>query len=338
MIFSDSDIAYMKRALDLARGGGGHVSPNPMVGAVIVAPDGRIIGEGWHRRFGGPHAEVNAVRSVTDADRHLFPEATMYVTLEPCSHYGKTPPCALLLKECGFARVVVACGDPNPKVAGRGIAILRDAGIRVDEGLLRDEAYALNRPFMTAHRLRRPYVVLKWAQSSDGFMDAVRTDENAGAYRFSTALTSQIVHRRRAMVDAIAVGARTVLADNPRLDVRLVEGRAPQPIVFDRHGLLRDVASPLLDRAIVIGDEKLDTVLHSLYSDHGITSLLVEGGASLLRSFIDVGLWDDAFVEVSPEKLGEKGVAKAPSLPGLPVGCEHIGDNMILHYEAPITH
>ena len=175
--FSAADRVYMARALQLARAGRGHVSPNPMVGAVIVSADGRIIGEGWHRRFGQGHAEVNAVASVAEADRPLLHSATIYVTLEPCSHYGKTPPCAKLLIDCGIGRVVIASGDPNPKVSGRGVAMLREAGIEVAEGLMADEARALNRPFMTAHTLRRPFVTLKWAQSADGFMDHDRTGE-----------------------------------------------------------------------------------------------------------------------------------------------------------------
>ncbi len=332
MSFSESDVAYMKRALTLAKAGAGHVSPNPMVGAVIVAPDGRIIGEGWHRKFGGPHAEVNAVRSVSETDRALFPLSTIYVTLEPCSHYGKTPPCALLLRECNFARVVVACGDPNPKVAGRGIAILREAGILVEEGLLREEAYALNLPFMTAHRLKRPFVTLKWAQSADGFIDVVREVSNEGAFKFSTDLTAQIVHRRRAMADAIAVGARTVLADNPRLDVRLLEGNSPLPVIFDRHNLLADSHIGIMDRAIRVGDEELEKVMHDLYAERNITSLLVEGGASLISSFISAGLWDEAYVEVAPVALGESGAVKAPELAQVPVSCRRVGENNIFHY------
>ncbi len=171
MTTDDIDRKMMRRALQLAAAGRGAVAPNPMVGAVITAPDGRIIGQGWHRRFGGPHAEVNAVASVAEADRDLLRQSTIYVTLEPCSHYGKTPPCARLLAECRFARVVVGAGDPNPKVAGRGIAILKDAGIEVTEGVLADQCRSQNREFMFAHTHHRPWVTLKWAQSSNGFLD-----------------------------------------------------------------------------------------------------------------------------------------------------------------------
>lgn len=312
----EKDIFYMRRALQLAGNGRGHVSPNPMVGAVIVAPDGRIIGEGWHRHYGGPHAEVNAVRSVADADRPLLGQSTIYVTLEPCSHYGKTPPCAKLLVDTGIGRVVVAAGDPNPKVSGRGIAMLRQAGIPVTEGVLAGEAWELNRPFMTAHSLRRPFITLKWARSADGFMDCIRAAGEPAA-RFSTPLTAQTVHWRRACHDAIAVGAGTVLADNPRLDVRNIEGRSPRPVVFDRHGLVPHNHPLLADTRgtiLIDNDLPLADVLHSLYADYGITSMLVEGGARLLGEFIAAGLWDEACEEVAPVSLGDRGAVPAPSI------------------------
>lgn len=331
MTFTDLDYTYMRRALQLAALGAAHVSPNPMVGAVIVDPSGRIIGEGWHRRYGGPHAEVNAVRSVAEADRSLFGESTMYVTLEPCSHYGKTPPCAALLVDIGIGRVVVGAGDPNPKVAGRGIAMLRDAGVEVDQGLLADESRRLNRTFMTAQTLRRPYVTLKWARSADGFLDC-RRSEGEEAARFSTVLTSQIVHRRRAMHDAIAVGAGTVIADNPRLDVRLLAGRSPRPVIFDRQGLV-DESSPLRAKAVYVGaDRPLADTLASLFADQGITSILVEGGAGLLNSFIAAGLWDEAYEEIAPCKLGSKGSVKAPVILAPVADVAVCGDNEIVHY------
>lgn len=335
-VFSDFDRKCMRRALQLARAGLGHTSPNPMVGAVIAAPDGRIIGEGWHRHFGGPHAEVNAVRSVREADLALLPQSTIYVTLEPCSHYGKTPPCAKMLCECRFRRVVIAAGDPNPKVSGRGVRMLRDAGITVDEGLMEKEARELNRAFMTSQILRRPFVTLKWAQSADGFMDA-RRSYGEGAYRFSIPLTSQLVHWRRALHDAIAVGARTVLADRPRLDVRLIEGQSPRPVVFDRHCLISPAClSQMRSDAIVIdSDEPLADVMHRLYADFGISSLLVEGGAGLLRSFLAAGLWDEAWVEVSHICLGHEGAVMAPAIAQLPektVIISHNSVNFYSHY------
>lgn len=335
-VFTDFDRKCMRRALQLARAGLGHTSPNPMVGAVIAAPDGRIIGEGWHRHFGGPHAEVNAVRSVREADLALLPQSTIYVTLEPCSHYGKTPPCAKMLCECRFRRVVIAAGDPNPKVSGRGVRMLRDAGITVDEGLMEKEARELNRAFMTSQILCRPFVTLKWAQSADGFMDA-RRSYGEGAYRFSIPLTSQLVHWRRALHDAIAVGARTVLADRPRLDVRLIEGQSPRPVVFDRHCLISPAClSQMRSDAIVIdSDEPVADVMHRLYADFGISSLLVEGGAGLLRSFLAAGLWDEAWVEVSHICLGHEGAVMAPAIAQLPektVIISHNSVNFYSHY------
>ena len=325
----------MSRALQLAANGRGHVSPNPMVGAVVVAPDGRIIGEGWHRRFGGPHAEVNAVNSILPEDECLIHDSTIYVTLEPCSHYGKTPPCAKLLIDKGFKRVVVGAGDPNPKVSGRGIAMIREAGIQVDEHLMEAECWALNQKFMTAHTLHRPWITLKWAQSTDGYMD-VNREASSAPWRFSNDLTSQLVHLRRANHDAIAVGANTVLADDPQLNVRHIDGRDPRPVIFDRHGLLKGVRAKLFERNDLIYVDSampLTDVLTELYRNHNITSLLVEGGASLLSNFINENLWDEAFVEVAPECLASQGSVKAPVFCSVPADVEHCGKNQLLHFK-----
>lgn len=323
----------MRRAIQLACNGRGHVSPNPMVGAVIVSPDGRIIGEGWHMRFGGPHAEVNAINSVAEADAALLPQSTIYVTLEPCSHYGKTPPCARLLIEKQIGRVVVGSGDPNPKVAGRGIAMLRQAGITVEEHCLEEECVGINRMFMTAHTLHRPFVTLKWACSADGYMD-VRRVTGAPSFRFSKARGIQTVHWRRAVHDAIAVGASTAIADDPGLDTRFFDGADPRPVLFDRRGLVADCSCRLTRRSdlLRIGSEPLDEALRRMYADEGITSLLVEGGAGLLGSFISSGLWDEAWVEVSPVCLGDSGRVRTPSLPLMPVSAEDMGGNVLLHY------
>ncbi len=312
MNFTAEDYRYMRRALGLAAAGRGHVSPNPMVGAVIVSPDGRIIGEGWHRRYGGPHAEVNAVRAVADRDRHLLPQSTIYVTLEPCSHYGKTPPCAKLLVDIGIGRVVVGAGDPNPKVSGRGIEMLRQAGITVETGLMADESRRLNKTFMIAQTLHRPFVTLKWAQSADGFIDH-RREVGEAAARFSTPLSSLLVHDRRATHDAIAVGAHTALLDRPRLDTRLVAGASPRRVLFDRHGLVGDGDWLRVDSTMPLSE-----ALHTLFADHNIGSLLVEGGAALLGEFISSGLWDEAYVEASPEPLGDRGSVAAPVFPCAP--------------------
>ena len=272
---------YMRRALQLARLGEGLVSPNPMVGAVIVASDGRIIGEGYHHRYGGPHAEVCAIRSVRDADRNLLSDSTIYVTLEPCSHYGKTPPCSRLIIDTDIPRVVVGSPDPFPEVSGRGIRMLREAGVEVVENLLREECDALNVRFLTAHRLGRPWIQLKWAQSSDGFMAGIGKDGRPYPVKFSTPVSSVWMHRLRSMVDTIMVGKNTLEIDRPRLDCRHWPGRAPRRVV-PRHDL--------------------ETQMRELYKE-GVTSMMVEGGPTLLQSFIDLGLYDDMKIEISPKKM-----------------------------------
>lgn len=304
--FDDNDIRYMRRALQLAELGRYRVSPNPMVGAVIVA-DGRIIGEGYHRKFGGPHAEVNAI---ADTERRgnarLLPQATIYVSLEPCAHTGKTPPCADLIVEKRLRRAVVACRDPFPAVDGKGIESLRDAGIEVAVGCLRHEAEALNVKFLTAHTLHRPYITLKWAQSADGFIDHRRTTENPLPAKLSDLLTSVFVHRVRADHDAILVGSGTVIADNPQLTVRTWTGRNPVRVVIDRRHRL--TGSEIVfngDAPTLRYDLPLRDVLADLYNRHNITSLLVEGGAEILQSFIDADMWDSAQIEVAPVTLND---------------------------------
>lgn len=285
--------SYMRRALQLASGGEGRTAPNPMVGAVIVA-DGRIIGEGFHRTYGGPHAEVNAVNSVSESDRHLLEKATIYVTLEPCSHYGKTPPCAKLIIDSRIPKVVVGAPDPNPLVAGRGIRMLRDAGIEVIEGVLLEECLEINRRFMTAQTHDRPWILLKWAQSADGFM--ARFDEcgKAAPVKFSNPLSSVWMHRERAMVQAIMVGNNTRNIDNPRLNVRLWAGN--DPVVID-----------------LPHSADLPELMKKLRAD-GINSLMVEGGPTLLDSFIKASLFDEIRVETAPVSLGEG--LRSPMIPG----------------------
>ena len=273
----------MRRALQLAHGGEGRVAPNPMVGAVVVAR-GRIIGEGFHRTFGGPHAEVNAIASVNETDRPLLKEATIYVTLEPCSHYGKTPPCARLIIDSGIPRVVTGAPDPNPLVAGRGIRMLREAGIEVTEGMLLKECLDINRRFMTAHTCGRPWIQLKWAQSADGFMAATDMNGNPLPVRFSNPLSAVWMHRERTMAEAIMVGANTAAIDKPRLDVRLWSGRNPR-IIECTHRM------------------DLHALLERLHSE-GISSLMVEGGPTLLSSFIREGLFDEIRIETASRALG----------------------------------
>lgn len=326
------DPRYMARAIELARHGLGYASPNPMVGAVIVA-DGRIIGEGWHRRCGQGHAEVNAVASVSEADRPLLRRATIYVTLEPCSHYGKTPPCAKLLIDNKIPRVVVGMTDPFSKVSGRGIAMLREAGAEVTVGVMEDECRAINPAFLTAHTLRRPYVTLKWAESADGFIASA----DGSPVALSTPLGFTLSHRLRTLNDAIMVGATTVNTDNPSLTPRLWPGRAPQRVVASRHGNANPGAALFSGpcAAITVGLQEggdPEGYLRDLYR-RGITSVIVEGGARLLQAFIDSNLWDAARVERSGLLL-ETGIA-APRLQSVPATVTSIPPNTIFHYINP---
>lgn len=302
---------YMRRALALAARGFGDTRPNPMVGAVIVDPDGRIIGEGWHRLCGQGHAEVNAVASVRDADRHLLSVATMYVTLEPCSHQGRTPPCASLIIDRRIPRIVVGAVDPYKRVAGRGIAMLREAGREVVTGVLADESRRLNAMFFTANNGdRRPFVTLKMAVSADGYMD-VRREDSQSAFRFSTSLTTVFTHRLRAAHQSILVGSGTVLADTPSLNVRRWTGQQPVPVILDRSGRTSGLHLP--EGSVVLESANVADGLSALY-ERGITSVLVEGGPTVLRAFLESGLWDALRVETSPVVLGGTGTSKAPSL------------------------
>lgn len=299
---------YMRRALQLARGGEARTAPNPMVGAVVVA-DGRIIGEGFHRRFGGPHAEVNAIAAVKEGDRHLLKDATIYVTLEPCSHYGKTPPCSKLIIDTGIPRVVVGAPDPNPLVAGRGIRMLREAGIEVTENVLLDECLEINNRFMTAQLNPRPWIQLKWAQSADGFMAGIDDEGHPRPVKFSNPLSSVWMHRERSRSQAIMVGANTQRIDNPKLNLRLWAGSDPV--------------------RIECGDDENLPELMKKVREQGINSIMIEGGPTLLKSFIKEGLYDEIRVESAPFALG-KGL-RAPELPdGLKmVSRERCRDNII---------
>lgn len=300
---------YMRRCLQLAATARLHTAPNPMVGAVIVCDD-RIIGEGYHTACGRPHAEVNAISSVRSADRPLLTRSTLYVSLEPCAHYGRTPPCAALIVKTGIPRVVVGCVDPFAKVSGRGIGILREAGIEVTVGVLEAECQRLNRPFFTAQTHHRPYVTLKWARSADGFIDRWREDEaeeTQAPVQFSTPRSLLYVHRLRARHQAILVGHATLTKDHPALSLRHWPGEQPLPVVLGRVG--EDELPPGFQAYADI-----EAALSDLCR-RGVQSLLVEGGSHTLRSFIDRGLWDEAWVECSPIVLGS-GVPE----PRMPVG------------------
>ena len=280
------DEKFMQRCIQLAKNGRQNAKPNPMVGAVIVH-NNRIIGEGYHVRCGQGHAEVNAFASISAADEALLPESTLYVSLEPCSHYGKTPPCADLIIEKGVRRVVVGCIDEFAEVQGRGIRKLREAGIEVKVGVLEDECKALNRRFFTFHREKRPYIILKWAQTANGFID-----DHYQPTQISSNFTKMLAHKLRAEEDAILVGRVTDERERPRLNVREWTGPDPKRLVIDH-------AHPLN--------------LESLHA-HNIQSLIVEGGAETLRSFLVQGLWDEIRVETNTQVTVSDGT-RAPQIP-----------------------
>lgn len=318
---------YMKRCIELAQNGLCQAAPNPMVGAVIVC-HGKIIGEGYHVRCGEAHAEVNAIRSVKQTE--LLKQSTIYVSLEPCSHYGKTPPCADLIIEKEIPRIVIGCQDPFAKVAGRGIQKLREVGREVIVGVLEDECKQLISRFITFHTHHRPFITLKWAESADGYLDRLRTDGKPVI--LSNPLTSMLVHKRRSEHTAILVGTHTARLDNPSLSVRNWYGRSPIRMVIDRR-LQLPASLHLFDKSLptlVFTEKKqspqpnlefiqldwhqdlLPQMMKVLY-ERNLQSLLVEGGSRLLQSFIDAGLWDEAFIEQSPVRLGE-GV-QSPTIP-----------------------
>ncbi len=304
-----------------------------MVGAVIVH-NGNIIGEGYHREYGKAHAEVNAINSVKD--KSLLKESVIYVSLEPCSHYGKTPPCAQLIIDSQIPEVVVATLDPNPMVSGRGIKMLQHAGIKVTVGTLEEEAQRLNKYFFTSQILKRPYILLKWAQSCDGYIDKVREkDAEIMPTPISNDFTKMLVHKKRAEVSAIMVGTNTVLKDNPSLTTRHWYGKNPLRVIVDRKGKILNnykifdqeaetiVFTELVGEKTVSGNttfypasfnEDILALIMNKLNEMNIDSLLVEGGRQLLQSFIDINLWDEAFIEVASIKL-EDGV-HAPEING----------------------
>lgn len=291
------DEIYMRRCLQLAQCAGWHAAPNPMVGAVVVH-NGRVIGEGYHRRCGEAHAEVNAIASVSDPS--LLPESTIYVSLEPCAHWGKTPPCADLIAEKRIPRVVIGCTDPFAKVNGLGIKKLLDAGCDVKVGVLEDECVRLNRHFFTFHSLHRPYVTLKWAQSSDGFIDSRRKPgDGQRPVVFSSPLSAQDVHRMRVEHQAILVGAGTLILDNPSLTARHWPGRQPVKVVMQGRRPLPDDSKALADDNTIVYKEKtVEEVLGDLYN-RGIQSVLVEGGRTIHKLFLDSGLYDEIMIETA---------------------------------------
>ncbi|MFV0392318.1 MAG: bifunctional diaminohydroxyphosphoribosylaminopyrimidine deaminase/5-amino-6-(5-phosphoribosylamino)uracil reductase RibD [Paludibacteraceae bacterium] len=319
------DEAYMARCIYLAKLGMNHVAPNPMVGAVVVYDD-TIIGEGFHRCYGDAHAEPNAIRSVKNPE--LLSESTLYVNLEPCSHYGKTPPCANLIVSKGIKRVVIGSLDPNPKVAGKGISILKDAGVQVDLGILGAESRSLNRRFYCYQDKKRPYIILKWAQTANGFLDVKRVDNSTNALKISNAVTTQLTHKMRAENMAIMVGTNTALLDNPSLTVRHWHGKNPIRVIIDKKNKIPEdfTVKDGKVRTLIFGEvsrrtsgssefihldeseDGLAFMINEMYK-RGIHSVLVEGGATLLNSFIRANLWDEANVEVSSVTIDDGIVA-----------------------------
>lgn len=329
----------MQRCIQLARCGRAGAPPNPVVGAVIVS-GGRIIGEGYHIRCGEGHAEVNAINSVRPQDRPLLREATIYVSLEPCAHYGRTPPCAELIVRTGLRRAVVGCIDPFARVSGRGVEILCKGGVDVTVGVLEKECLDLNRRFITAQTEGRPYITLKWATSADGFLDRWRFSENEEGngeegetddenenlkkpVKLSTQRSLLRVHHLRARHDAILVGHTTLRLDRPRLDVRHWAGRPPLRVVL---GKVEEGELP----AGGVAYADIDTLLTAL-AKRGVQSLLVEGGGTTLQSFIDRGLWDEAHEEISAVILG----SGVPG-PRMPMGAlrstEHVFGVSVNHW------
>ena len=341
-----NDEKYMRRCFELARKGMGLTRTNPLVGCVIVHQD-RIIGEGYHHEFGGPHAEVLAIRSVENQE--LLPESTLYSNLEPCAHYGKTPPCSRLIAEKSIRRVVISNQDPFPSVDGKGIHHMEKAGAEVVIGILAAEGLRLNRRFFTYHLQQRPYVVLKWAQTVDRFIDLERApDDPVGTNWITDEVSRTLVHKWRSEEPAILVGTDTVLIDNPRLNIRRWSGTQPLRVTIDRNGRLQKGAH-ILDgqqetlvfsgrpetysgkiRTLPVDPSfELSDLLEELHEEH-ILSLFVEGGARIHRSFLDSGLWDEA--RVFTGKMSFSQGVPAPRIDQQPDERYHIRDTLLEVY------
>ena len=327
---------FMKRCIELALSAEGLTAPNPMVGAVLVY-DNRLIAEGRHAFYGAPHAEPDAIAKVRDTE--LLKKCTLYVNLEPCRHYGKTPPCTEKIISSGIKHVVVAAIDTSAKVNGAGIRALNEAGVKTKLGLLEKEARFLNRFFYTFHEKKRPYILLKWAQTADGFIDSDRVSASIPPLQISNKTTRMFDHRNRSVCQAIMAGTNTVLMDNPRLTVRFWHGKNPLRVTVDRQGRLDgslnifDDEAPSLVFAGNVGADyganaescpfdSPEGIVETLYR-RGIQSLMLEGGAILLQSFIDRGLWDEANIFTGDFRIG-KGV-KAPIINGSRITRRNIG-------------
>lgn len=332
---------YIRRCIELAQKALGKTYPNPMVGSVIVH-NGKIIGEGYHQKAGEPHAEINAINSVENKD--LLKESTIYVSLEPCAHYGKTPPCALKIVETGFKKVVIGAMDSHDKVNGKGKKIIQDAGIEVVSGVLEEECLALNKRFFTYHEKNRPYIILKWAESADRFMD-----KDFQPTQISNSLTKQFVHQLRSDEHSILIGTMTALRDNPSLTTREVEGRNPIRILIDIDlkvpqdyhifnnesetlvfNSLRDDESGNVKFIKTSRENFIENLLKKLH-ERQIQSVIIEGGSLVLQQFIDTDLWDESIVIKNKNLLLENGT-KAPKFNKTPFKEENFQDNSIEFY------
>ncbi len=318
---------FMGRCLQLAEMGSASVAPNPMVGAVLVYND-VVIGEGFHTQYGAPHAEVECLLNVSEDKKHLIAESSLYVSLEPCNHFGKTPPCTDLIIQSGIKKVIIACRDFNKKVNGSGIQKLQHAGIEITEGICEHEAKELNKRFFTFHQQQRPYIILKWAQSADGFIAA--KDQRT---KISDPLTDRLVHRWRSEEAAILVGTQTAIIDNPHLTTRLVSGKNPVRILIDKY-LEIPLGNHMYNNeapTIIINTQKQEeekniffyktneeenvlAALISLMHQRTLTSLIVEGGTKTIQTFITAGLWDEVRIITNKSLKLTEGVA-APVLP-----------------------
>jgi diaminohydroxyphosphoribosylaminopyrimidine deaminase/5-amino-6-(5-phosphoribosylamino)uracil reductase len=341
---------YIRRCIELAKNGLGTTYPNPLVGSVIVY-DGKIIGEGWHKKSGGPHAEVNAVNSVKD--KSLLKKSTIYVSLEPCSHYGKTPPCCDLIIENEIPNVVIGTIDPNIKVAGNGINKLIEAGKNVTVSILEAECKELNKRFFTFHEKKRPYIILKWAESQDGFIAPILQQAEDDIKKrepiwITNEFSRQLVHKWRSEEQAILVGTNTVIDDNPRLDVRDWTGNNPVRIVLDQNNripkdshifdnqgktiiICKSITATNEENTIFEGidfeQNPARQILKGLYK-HQIQSVIIEGGRQTLQTFIDENLWDEARIFIGNSCL-EKGT-KAPIIALKNIEKHSIGNDVLL--------
>ncbi len=339
---------YIKRCIQLAKNGLGTTYPNPLVGSVIVH-NKKIIGEGWHYKSGEPHAEVNAIKSVKDQD--LLKDATIYVSLEPCSHYGKTPPCSELIIEKGIKRVVIGTIDTFAKVSGAGIKKLMNAGCDVTVGVLEKECQELNKRFFTYHNKRRPYIILKWAETLDGYVAPISSNKREPVW-ITNSYSRQLVHKWRAEEQGILVGNQTITKDNPKLTTRNWSGKNPIRIAIDRFDKIPEDSAILnkTEQTIIITTDKfrkkntknliyevvssekditkdICTILHK----HGIQSVIIEGGTKTIQSFIDKNLWDEARI-FEGNTTFDSGI-KAPILNGDLVSEEKIIDDFLRIYQ-----